>query len=201
MCPYIRQNLFIHIINLEGSMHNGRIYTISTLSAIIVIFLTINTSNYCYSQVKLFKLTSVEKINDGYDAANLFWQENGSDKNMYEIANGRTIILSFWGTWCGYCIRHLPELQKLYEYLPKEDYYFINAIGEYNTTKEETVRSVLESQGVTFDNVWYAFDEDANVQAHTYYDITEFIATVIISPEKKLLATIPDVVYNSFLDS
>lgn len=152
-------------------------------------------------EVKLYKLKSVLGSNENYKASNLVWEENGTETSMFDKAGGRTIILSFWGSWCPYCIRHLPELAKLYDFLPKDKYYFINAVSENGAEDVEAARKALIENEVYFDNVWYLFSDSNIMQVHYYYNITQFISTVIINPGKKVTKEVHDVIYQDFLDT
>ncbi|MGA2298838.1 MAG: redoxin domain-containing protein, partial [FCB group bacterium] len=40
--------------------------------------------------------------------------ENGEDVNL-KMLNGKIIILDFWGTWCHWCWKAMPMIQKAYE--------------------------------------------------------------------------------------
>jgi thiol-disulfide isomerase/thioredoxin len=151
--------------------------------------------------VKVYKLKSVDNSNDVNTATNFYWDNAGVETNLFKEANGRTIVMSFLGTWCAYCQRHLPELKKLYDYLPKGDYYFINVFGEYNLERENNVISEIQIEEIEYDNVWYSFTEPSNMQLFEIYNITQVITTLIITPEKKIAAKLSDITYSSALDT
>jgi thiol-disulfide isomerase/thioredoxin len=177
---------------------------LKSLKNLILISLTIILTSIgtLYSiDVKLYKLKSVDPSDNVKVASNFFWNNYSVETNLFKEAKGRTIVMSFLGTWCAYCQRHLPELKKLYDELPKGDYYFINVFGEYNLERENDVKSEIETEEIEYDNVWYAFNEPNNMQLFNYYGITEVIMTLIIKPDKKVAALLPDIVYPSGLDS
>ncbi len=41
---------------------------------------------------------------------------NGLDGNIHQLADykGKWVIVNFWATWCGPCIREIPELNQFY---------------------------------------------------------------------------------------
>lgn len=151
--------------------------------------------------VKLYKLKSIDPSNSVKVASNFYWDNAGTETNLFEQANGRTIILTFLGTWCSYCQRHLPELMKLYKYLPASEYYFINVFGEYNLQREDDIKTEIKMEQLEYDNVWYVFSEPTNMQLFDYYGVTDIMMTLIIKPNKKVAMELPDIVYPSGLDS
>ncbi len=171
------------------------------VAAVVLPLLLVITSGSAVSQVKLCKLKVVEPSNDSTVASNLVWDENGVQTSMFEKAGDRTIILTFWGSWCVYCYRHLPELQKAFDYLPKDSYYFLNVARENNDNTEQIIISILQDNGVTHDNVWYSIKDKPEVQADAFYNIDKYTSTVIISPDRKKRSIIYSVIYNSLLDS
>jgi thiol-disulfide isomerase/thioredoxin len=146
------------------------------------------------TDVKVFKLKSIDPSNDVNKASNFYWENAGVETNLFKEANGRTIILTFLGTWCPYCTRHLPELKKLYDELPKGDYYFINVFGETSLSAEPKVKSEVEAEKLEYDNVWYSNTEPMNMQLFQYYNITKVIMTLIILPDKKIVSYLPDII-------
>lgn len=80
---------------------------------------------------------------------------DGSEKNVSDFQGGVT-VLNFWATWCPYCIKEMPSLQKIRENYPEVNVVLVNC-GE----DEDTVASFVEQQG--YDFVW-ALDADYEVQ-------------------------------------
>lgn len=50
---------------------------------------------------------------------------NGSQKKVSDFQGGVT-ILSFWATWCPYCIKEMPDLQKVKENYPDISVVLVN---------------------------------------------------------------------------
>lgn len=50
---------------------------------------------------------------------------NGSRKNVSDF-QGSVTILSFWATWCPYCIKEMPDLQKVKENYPDTNVVLVN---------------------------------------------------------------------------
>src|SRR5215475_4625317 len=43
------------------------------------------------------------------------WLNWKGDAPTLESLKGRVVMLEFWGTWCGPCVRAMPEVQKLHD--------------------------------------------------------------------------------------
>lgn len=69
---------------------------------------------------------------------------------------GNVTVLSFWGTWCPYCIKEMPDLQRIKENYPDVNVVLVNC-GE----DESVVSDFAQRQG--FDFMW-ALDPDYEVQ-------------------------------------
>lgn len=97
---------------------------------------------------------------------------DGSTKNISDF-QGAVTIVSFWGTWCPYCIKEMPDLQKIGENYPDVNVVLVNC-GE----SASVVSDFAEQQG--YDFVW-ALDPD--YEAQRAYPTSGIPYTVVIDAQ------------------
>lgn len=61
------------------------------------------------------KDNAAEKVIEGAVAPD-FTLENSEGHNFsLSSLRGKPVVLDFWGTWCGYCIKGIPDMKKYYD--------------------------------------------------------------------------------------
>ncbi|MGB1548632.1 MAG: TlpA disulfide reductase family protein, partial [Alphaproteobacteria bacterium] len=50
----------------------------------------------------------------------VFYDEDGVERRFADF-RGKGIVLNFWATWCGPCVRELPSLDRLADRIAEED--------------------------------------------------------------------------------
>jgi thiol-disulfide isomerase/thioredoxin len=59
---------------------------------------------------------------------------------------GNVVVLDFWATWCGPCIRTMPEIQRLHEKYLRNDLIVLGV----NSWEESNSTAYMKSQGFTY---------------------------------------------------
>ena len=97
---------------------------------------------------------------------------DGTQKQLSE-SRGHVVILSFWATWCPYCIEEMPDIHKI-----TEDYEGVEAILVNCGEDAQTVEDFMAEN--SYDFTW-ALDEDYAVQSA--YPTSGIPYTLVIDAE------------------
>ena len=106
---------------------------------------------------------------------------NGKPLTLSSL-RGKYVILDFWGSWCGWCIKGFPEMKKYYEkYKGKFEILGIDC----NDTEEKWKAAVKENK-LPWLHVYCP--KDAKVTDD--YGITGFPTKIVIAPDGKIYKSI-----------
>ncbi len=92
---------------------------------------------------------------------------------------GKWVVLDFWGSWCGWCVKGFPALKEAYKKYGDK----IVVIGiDCNETEEEWRAGVKEHQ-----LPWINLYNGHNKELYTDFNIEGFPTKAIINPEGKIV--------------
>ena len=92
---------------------------------------------------------------------------------------GKVVVLDFWATWCGPCLKQFPELQQLYDKFAQDPRVVFLAVNtSWGKETPEKARQFIESNGYTFP---VAFDTGGQVAAK--FGVRSIPHTVVIDTQ------------------
>lgn len=92
---------------------------------------------------------------------------------------GKWVVLDFWGSWCGWCVKGFPALKKAYEKYGDK----IVVMGIDCNESEEDWRAGVKQHQIPWLNLYNGENRDL----YTAYKIEGFPTKVIINPEGKIV--------------
>lgn len=121
---------------------------------------------------------------------------NGKPLTLNSL-HGRWVVIDFWGSWCGWCIKGIPKMKEYYaKYNDKLEILAVDC----NDTVEKWKAAVKE-----YELPWLHVYNDKNDESHNVlplYHVRGFPTKVIINPEGKIARIIlgEDPTFYDFLD-
>lgn len=95
---------------------------------------------------------------------------------------GKWVVLDFWGTWCGWCVKGIPEMKK-YEEKYRKSCTFVS-IDCFDSP--ETWKAGLEKHQMPWIHVYNPDDAPLDKNATVLYGVQGYPTKIIITPEGRI---------------
>ena len=131
---------------------------------------------------------------DGVEAPDFTLNDlNGKPLTLSSL-RGKYVILDFWGSWCGWCIKGIPKMKEYYQkYAGK-----FEILGIDCNDPEAKWKAAVEKYELPWLHVYNTRDSKVLEQ----YEIEGFPTKIIVGPDGKIVKTIigEDPAFYTFLD-
>jgi peroxiredoxin len=108
-------------------------------------------------------------------------------KNLRANPTKKTLLVSFWATWCGSCIHEFPDLQDTFRMYAARDFELVTVAANMPDEKPG-VMSLLEKMHATSRNLLFASNDTAALQAAFDPKWESAVPyTVLIAPDGRVL--------------
>lgn len=123
----------------------------------------------------------VEAFGEGSEAPDFTLKDpEGKDITLSSF-HGQYLVLDFWGTWCKWCVKGIPDMKKYYEKYEGMFEMLSIDVGD----SEETWLKAIESYGMNWKHA--ITDEESEQQLEELYGIEGFPTKIVIDPEGRIL--------------
>lgn len=103
---------------------------------------------------------------------------NGEEKTLASF-RGKYVLLDFWGKWCYWCMKGMPDMKKYYaKYSSRIEFVGINCRDSEDTWKE-----TVKSEGLNWTNLF----NGRNDEILKAYAVEGFPTKVLIDPEGNIV--------------
>lgn len=103
------------------------------------------------------------------------------DGTKYTLSaqKGKVVLLDFWATWCGPCVRLLPDVQKLHQKYKDKG---LIVWGINSESDESKVKKMMEKVGIT-----YPVLKDPDSKVADMYKVTAIPRTIVIDKNGQIV--------------
>ncbi len=137
---------------------------------------------------------AAKSVADGCEAPDFTLKDiTGQDLKLSSL-RGKYVILDFWGSWCIWCIKGIPEMKKYYDkYKDRMDILGIDC----NDT-EQKWKAAVEKHQIPWKHVYNPKGSDITEK----YAISGFPTKIVVGPDGKIVKTVvgEDPAFYTFLD-
>lgn len=136
-----------------------------------------------------------EAVQDGKMAPDFTLKDiNGKDFTLSSL-RGKYVVLDFWGSWCGWCIKGMPEMKNYYEKYKGK----FEIVGVDCNDTEAKWKAAVEKHQLP----WIHVKNEAKDLTPEKYAVTGYPTKVILNPDGTINKTIigEDPEFYKYLDS
>ena len=111
------------------------------------------------------------------------YDTNGKEKKLSDFV-GKPIVVNFWATWCGYCVKELPDFEKIYQQYGNDVSFLMVDLADGSRETKKDAEKFIKTYSYTFP-VYF----DLDFSASEAYSIRSIPMTLILDKEGNLVET------------
>ena len=134
-----------------------------------------------YADQKIKREEQEKKLDNGAEAPDFTLKDlNGNDFKLSSL-RGKYVMLDFWGSWCGWCIKALPSLKECYNKHEDSGKFEIVSV-DCNDTEAKWKAAVKQH-----DMTWTQVKSEKKDDLATLYGVPGYPTFIIINPDGKII--------------
>ena len=132
------------------------------------------------------KYTILKKTQIGVSAPK-FSIESLNSKDIIDLSkiNSQYVLLDFWGSWCGPCIKSIPDIKRIFKSY-KNDFLQIISIAFDDINDKEKLNDLIEKNKMEWVHGFININ-DKNNPVIVDYSVISFPTYILIGPDRKIL--------------
>ena len=123
-----------------------------------------------------------ENIKEGADAPDFTLQDKDGKAFTFSSLRGRWAVLDFWGTWCGWCIKGIPDMKEAQAKIADKCAFVSIACGD---TREKWTEA-LEKYQMPWTQLLLPNDCPTDQNPGMLYAVQGYPTKIIVTPEGKI---------------
>lgn len=148
-------------------------------------------------QVRQERKQNSEKLKEGAPAPDFTLGDINGKRFTLSSLRGKYVVLDFWGSWCGWCIKGMPKMKEYYEKYKGK----FEIVGVDCRDTEEKWHAAVKTHALPWLHVRNIETEKPDVSV--LYGVSGYPTKILISPEgniaKVIIGESPE--FYEFLDS
>ena len=137
-----------------------------------------------YYERMIAKEKAAELIKEGNPAPDFTLKNLEGEDFTLSSLRGKYVVLDFWGSWCGWCIKGMPDMKKVYEKYQGK----LEIVGVDCNDTEDKWKAAVEKHGINWINVINSKDKAKDLT--TIYNVNGFPTKIILSPEGNIVKVV-----------
>lgn len=123
-----------------------------------------------------------ENIKEGAEAPDFTLQDKDGKPFTFSSLRGKWAVLDFWGTWCGWCVKGIPDMKEAQAKIADKCEFVSIDCGD---TQEKWLEA-LEKHQMPWTQVIVPDDCPTNQNPSVTYAVQGFPTKIIVTPEGKI---------------
>ena len=121
--------------------------------------------------------------------------ESNEKIHLNPLIKGKYVFIDFWGSWCVWCIKAMPELKQLYDKTKQREDVMIVGIALEHPEDLGKLKNIIKENDIEWLNVWSRFSEEKSItSAQGLLGVAVYPTYIIVDKDGRI-------VYNTYVDS
>ena len=141
----------------------------------------LNTNSLILEKSDLSK-TQISSTQVGYKSFSFGGSDFKTKSSVsLDALKGKYVLLDFWATWCGPCVREIPHLIDLYQKTDRTKFEIVSIVGD---SPSEKLQEMIEKHSIIWPQVLSTDDNPIKER----YGIHSYPTTFLLDPEGVIIA-------------